>query len=296
MGGQRKSKRSAAAAAETDQPLDEAAGEAVVPLCGFEWRGEVDGNTMETDRALFRRDALREWPNDEKEPEEATRTMSQSQRRIRYSDLPNLFREFANVEPTESGFLEFANRYGPLGLISGQFLPRFLHRPGMLPCRGEPYRYWLAEHRVMREAARLLDETAVRRSRSAAHRIERMVNDELSVYSRCGLVWNERRKRFTLKAFPVTLLGLMWWQVARSMTGDVEYKQCEQCERWIETGPDGHHASGKRFCSDACNQKHHRARVKQAKELKANGLSVSRIAKQLDTTPDVINHWLAKVK
>jgi hypothetical protein len=50
------------------------------------------------------------------------------------------------------------------------------------------------------------------------------------------------------------------------------------------------------FCSPACKQKDHRTRVKKAKELSAKKLSVAKIAKQLDTEPEVIERWLTKKK
>ena len=35
---------------------------------------------------------------------------------------------------------------------------------------------------------------------------------------------------------------------------------------------------------------------KQAKELRAKKISIAKIAKQLDTEPKVITHWLTKLK
>ena len=92
----------------------------------------------------------------------------------------------------------------------------------------------------------------------------------------------------------------MWWQFARAVCGEVQYRQCKNksCGKPIEIGKDTskRFIKTREFCSPACKQQDQRARVKLAKELKSHGKSVNQIAKQLDTKPKVITNWLTKKK
>jgi hypothetical protein len=101
---------------------------------------------------------------------------------------------------------------------------------------------------------------------------------------------------FLLRLSPKNLLGAIWWQFARAITGEVTYRHCKVCKRLIELSVDYGFRADREFCSDACKFKDHRAKVRQAKELKAAGRTVRQIAKLLRTKPESVKRWLTKRK
>jgi predicted nucleic acid-binding Zn ribbon protein len=104
---------------------------------------------------------------------------------------------------------------------------------------------------------------------------------------------SSRATAYTLTIAPQSLVGCLWWQFSRLVAGQSELVACAVCGRAIEHSAEGEGSrADRRFCSNACKLKNHRQRVKQAKELKAEGKSVAQIAKKLDAEPDTIRGWL----
>jgi endogenous inhibitor of DNA gyrase (YacG/DUF329 family) len=254
-----------------------------------------------------------------------------------------LFKLFEVVEPTEAGFLAFANQYGLLG-VDAVGVGRASEKPFVT---GEPWSTWVNVHRRIRQAVRLWDAIqagdlsrwvhsagamgdgttkwalydpelrdhkkplrGVIGSRSLTERVpcdvakrflQGWINGGLRGHVYVRVLWHEDRARregsepYVVRIVPQTLLGCMWWQFARAFTGKVHYGACKVCGKPLERGPDGFMVT-REFCSRACKQKDHRTRVKQAKELKAEGWSASRIARKLDTTTEAIKNWLTKAK
>jgi hypothetical protein len=58
---------------------------------------------------------------------------------------------------------------------------------------------------------------------------------------------------------PACLSGAAWRQFADAVLGTAQYRQCQQCPRWFEVGPDSNRLD-KRYCGDACRASAYRAR------------------------------------
>jgi hypothetical protein len=50
------------------------------------------------------------------------------------------------------------------------------------------------------------------------------------------------------------------------------------------------------ICSRACKSRDHRARVREAKLLRGDGMSAAKIAKRLGTKTESVERWLVKAK
>jgi hypothetical protein len=101
----------------------------------------------------------------------------------------------------------------------------------------------------------------------------------------------------SIRLIPSSLLGALWWQFARVVTGELDYRPCRVCHRLIElsTGEKGFRHD-REFCSNKCKFKDHRRKVREAKQLRAGGQTVRQIAKHFETTTTVIKNWLTKKK
>jgi len=120
------------------------------------------------------------------------------------------------------------------------------------------------------------------------------------LYDHCRVELNERPRlvgEFRVGVRPRDLLGAMWWQVARLVTGDTQFRGCKVCGQLMEvsTGPHGVRTN-RAFCSNACKVKDHRAKVRKAKAMRARGRTVAQIARHFETKPAVIENWLTKKK
>lgn len=124
----------------------------------------------------------------------------------------------------------------------------------------------------------------------------RLVNHRL--LSHCGpyLFWAPRRLSLMVRVAPQNLLGAVWWQFARVVSGEASYTRCKTCGKLIELSRGDGFRSDREFCSNACKAKDHREKVKQVKALRAKGWNVRRIAKEFDTEPETVKKWLEKKK
>lgn len=239
------------------------------------------------------------------------------------SEVPGLFRTFAKLEPSEAVFVKFADKYGTLGLD---------HVPvqgGHKNAVGERWWDWFVAQREFASAVRLWDAIqdgdvseflhGTRRQEGwtawefrlddqesltvpmnlheshphdAARRfIQSWINEGLAERVVSRVLWHPDRRKYVAGVVPIKLIGFMWWQFARMFTGETRFTECLACQKPIEHGPDGSFIT-RRFCNDACRQRHHRERVKQAKELKAKDWSLKEIAKELGTDTKTIKNWL----
>ena len=83
---------------------------------------------------------------------------------------------------------------------------------------------------------------------------------------------------------PTTLLGAMWWQLARSIIGEASYRKCKICRSTIElSGGDYGSRADRVFWSPRCKSKAHRLKVAEAKAMRTGGASLARL--RSDTGP-----------
>jgi hypothetical protein len=117
----------------------------------------------------------------------------------------------------------------------------------------------------------------------------------------CSPVLRHRSRQpdsYVLRLVPRDLLGCLWWQFARFVTGQSSYRECGTCGRPMEIATAaGEHGfrSDREFCSDKCKVKDFRRRGR-ARELKAEGKSVRQIALEMAATPEKVKGWLARKK
>lgn len=246
-------------------------------------------------------------------------------------EVSGLFRELANVPNTEEGRQDFADRYGLLCEATPDFGEVSLTWWQSIESMSLAVTLWdlietgkLSEYLRKERTDRPLQQTrskgesdggywhlyrpskpdsywtSIRSSKTdpvAAARggVKYLINEGLEGQMGLRIVWHARRSKYLPRITPHTLLGCMWWQFARLFLGEVEYVHCRVCTKLIERGKEAF-MSTRVFCSSACKQKDHRQRVKAAKDLRAEGMSVARIAKKLDTGAKEITNWLTKKK
>jgi hypothetical protein len=95
--------------------------------------------------------------------------------------------------------------------------------------------------------------------------------------------------RLTHRLVPSSLISAMWTQVLLAMTGNKEYDQCQQCDRWFEVAAE--RRKDAKFCSNACRFKAYRERQKQAKRLHGEGMPFKQIADRLNSDVETVKGW-----
>jgi hypothetical protein len=127
----------------------------------------------------------------------------------------------------------------------------------------------------------------------AGFHVQRWINEELRGRVSPRLLWNPEQQRRVIRIVPNNLLGAMWLQFARAIAGEVHYRPCKVCGRWLTISSDEYgYRTNRAFCSAACRQKDQRGKVKEARRLRSEGKSARQIAKHFNTTTDTIRNWL----
>ena len=101
----------------------------------------------------------------------------------------------------------------------------------------------------------------------------------------------------TLGAFATSLLSYLWLELANSMNAGTAFERaCRQCGAIFIID----HLQGFRrnrdFCADKCRVAAHKEKVREAKALRAAGVSLAEIAKRLETRAATVRGWTAKRK
>jgi hypothetical protein len=129
----------------------------------------------------------------------------------------------------------------------------------------------------------------------AWYALQRIVNEKLRQHNALPkLLWdfNRREPELALAFVPESLIAALWLQFSHAITGDKEYRQCEQCGRWFELAAEVR-ADGK-FCQGSCRSRAYRARKAEARKLHAEGVSISAIAKRLNSTSKTVKGWVKR--
>lgn len=92
---------------------------------------------------------------------------------------------------------------------------------------------------------------------------------------------------------PLSLAGGVWLQLAESMAGNIEQRQCKECGKWFGSAP-GLSRKSKTYCSDVCRMKAFRTRKRRAVELAAAGRPAEEIAKETGTPLKTVRGWIEK--
>jgi hypothetical protein len=237
-----------------------------------------------------------------------------------------LFREFAELKPTESHILAFANRFGLLEAIDDIELAS---KSGPVSVHGDSLQLWKDEIGVFKLAIALWDLltagkwqalvefqaklnspelllAAGRRwhlndadpAMPALSMIQRIADSRLQEHVETRLLFQGNLPRLGISLMPRNLLGALWLQFSAAVGALKTFNKCQQCAAPFELSRDPH--TGKRrdaqFCSARCRVGHHRARKEQARRLKSTGMSAQQIAHELNTRAGTVRGWLKSVE
>ena len=164
-------------------------------------------------------------------------------------DSPGLFMEFAHIEPTPAGVLQFANRHGllwekPKGQLEDEIT----------------IRTWVKHSRRMRAAVEMWE---FDRKRGKIPTVIKAIS-QVS-WPRAGVHLepigdNPMMATFHLKA--ENLHELMWLQFAWAVSQNAQVRRCAQCPSWFLHGPETGRRETAVYCSTVCR----RAAAKGKKE------------------------------
>src|SRR5262249_9596374 len=126
--------------------------------------------------------------------------------------------------------------------------------------------------------------------------VQSLANHNLADTASVLIRWHQD-KGHVIRIVPKNLLGAMWLQFARGVAGEASYRRCKVCGKWLTISAEDHgFRKNREICSNTCRQRDHRAKVKLARQLRADGKTVRGIARHFDTTPETIANWLTKEK
>jgi hypothetical protein len=111
------------------------------------------------------------------------------------------------------------------------------------------------------------------------------------------LRWSADKGAHVFRIVPRDLHAAVWLQFARAVAGEVLYRPCKVCGKWLMISAEEHgFRSNREFCSSACRQRDHRTKVREASRLRTEGKTVRQLAKHFDTTTKTIQNWLRREK
>jgi hypothetical protein len=232
-----------------------------------------------------------------------------------YQPHPGVFRDFADVEPTPTAVLRFANRYGTL-------------RPAQTV---EDLGFWQTGIQQMSNLVRIsdavrsadwtkipealqpfLDQAALastedlRRLVQKKKRREEITRDELAhaavmrLYHAIDPVgrltgrgfWNSSTGNVEVRLKAADLLGFMFLQLGGALIQGRRFRQCRACGSWFLLRP------GKRAdritCSGYCRLQLYRQRQAQAVALYQRGWAPGKIAKKVGADILKVKNWIAQ--
>jgi hypothetical protein len=125
--------------------------------------------------------------------------------------------------------------------------------------------------------------------------LQQTVNGHLEEEVTPGLVWDPGQERLVYQSTPRSLLGAMWLQFARAVSGDKQYRRCQECGRWYEVSREAARAH-RIFCSQGCRSKAYRLRQERARQLFTQGWSFRHIAEELGSDVPTVTKWVTGMR
>jgi hypothetical protein len=149
-------------------------------------------------------------------------------------DFPTLFRIFIKKCRSESGVVDFVNKFGPLNASPGDLInTRVLGLPGFMAARGDSIREVIQQAKLM---AKL--------ERDHKSDIPQIPLTSLEAF----LVTDSGEIR--LKLSPSRLIDAIWLQMAQSITSGRDVRECLHCGGLFEVGPGSDRRLDAKFCKD----------------------------------------------
>jgi hypothetical protein len=99
-------------------------------------------------------------------------------------------------------------------------------------------------------------------------------------------------EKIVFRSHATCLTGFLLLEFACSLDRDIEERRCETCGAEFIIDPTQRMRSTRRYCSQRCRNAAHEAKVRQAKALRADGVPLAEIAKQLRTKTQTVRGWI----
>ena len=237
-----------------------------------------------------------------------------------FEEVTGLFLEFADLGPTETAIVEFANQYGVLGCDDNSF------GTGAVPLPGESLESWRREIEALRGAVDLWramlkgreellsalknqlgdpDKLPLKVTRllhlddqdpamAALSAIQRRASNVLRNQVGVDFLLDGNEPLVQLSLNPLSLLGAIWLQFAAAVEGRRNFEKCKNCGRPFEISRAA--ATGKRsdakFCSTRCRVGGYQRRIEQARRLAKSGMPIPKIAGEVGSDPATVRRWI----
>jgi hypothetical protein len=107
--------------------------------------------------------------------------------------------------------------------------------------------------------------------------------------------WDPHARQPSLCLRPKSLIDALYLQFGLSILGNKTYQCCPACGRWFELAP-GVGRADKLACSVSCRMKLYRQRQRRARELRAKGWALSKIARELGSDVNTVKNWISQEK
>lgn len=109
---------------------------------------------------------------------------------------------------------------------------------------------------------------------------------------RARLAQESQTGRYIFQVSPSNLLGALYFQLGRVISGEIDQRPCKLCGKWFELKPAD--KGRKDFCTDSCKVREYRVRKSKAALLRKEGMSPKAIAEATGTDLETIRRWLNK--
>lgn len=155
---------------------------------------------------------------------------------------------------------------------------------------GEPhYREWIASPTIHPERLERFPPGDL--IMPALYRVQQFVNDHMTRRVSVRLAWDEARNRLELRIVPQNLIGALWLQFARAISGQKAYRRCEECGAWFEVSREVTR-SDRLYCSNACRTRAYRKRKELAQQMYKTGKRIEEIAQALGSEESTVAGWV----
>jgi hypothetical protein len=235
-----------------------------------------------------------------------------------YQPHPGIFRDFADLEPTPTAVLRFANRYGALrqnhALESFSFWQMGIYQMGLLVKLSDAVTAgdWTTIPQALQpflDEASLATAAELRPLRQKQKRREEVTRNEwahaavLRLYLTIAPVarlrgkgcWNALTGNVELRLEGADLFDFMFLQLGGALLENRPFRQCLTCGKWSLLTP-GVNRADRITCSGYCRLKLYRQRRAEAVALHQSGWAPGRIAKKIGADIVKVKHWISQAK
>jgi hypothetical protein len=214
-----------------------------MPLLDLEFEWPVDTSGYRVEKRTFR-------PSGGRKPTAQDWIMPKGgrvERRQPFAYQKMLYADFAGLAETPAACLDFASKFGLLGLTRHPGIDAAVRSKAG---EGESLLTWYGLIRTMRAQMELWQDDP--RKLVAEGPRDLTVNDIAA-----RLVPGGRGKGPLLSLLPTTLYGAMELQLALAVSAGAELRGCRNCGTLFEAGGESERNRKAQFCSDRCRMEHH---------------------------------------